>query len=73
LQNQTAKFFVFAVLIIYVMAATAVIKPIRVYIAGLHLDPLVQLTISLGIMVILGMGLIVLNKWLQAWLTKKND
>ena len=71
--NQTARFFVFAILIIYVLIASAVFKRVGAYLATLNLNPWMHLGIATGSLVVLGLGLIAVNKLAGNWITRKME
>ncbi|CCO08207.1 hypothetical protein [Desulforamulus hydrothermalis] len=68
-----ANYFIFMVLILYVMIASSALKNFNVYLQGLPLSPGWHLAASLAALGLLGAGLVLLNKWLQNWLSKKVD
>ncbi|AEF95285.1 hypothetical protein Desca_2457 [Desulfotomaculum nigrificans CO-1-SRB] len=71
MQNNSAKYFVFMVLIVYVMIASSIMKAARGYLVTLQLNPWTHLALSLGLLVLLGLGLVAVNKFTQAWVEKK--
>ena len=73
LPNQTVRFFVFAILIIYVLIASSVFKKVSAYLATLNLNPWIHLGIVTASLAVLGLGLIVVNKLAGNWITRKMD
>lgn len=73
MQNKPGNYFVFVVLIVYVMVATQAVKLINNYMNNLKLEPTIHMVISFGLLLALGGGLVVLNKVVQNWLSKKES
>ncbi|SHK22575.1 hypothetical protein [Desulforamulus aeronauticus] len=70
-KNPKGNYFVFIVLIIYVMIASQAVKNYNQYLQSLQLAPGTYLVLSLGGIVLLGSGLVILNNLVQKWLSKK--
>ena len=73
LENNTSKLFVFAVLIVYVLVTTAVLKSVSAYLVTLNLNPWVHLAVSTGLLIVLGLGLIAVNKYAKDWIARRMD
>ena len=70
-KNPKGNYFVFIVLIIYVMIASQAVKNYNQYLQSLQLAPGTHLALSLGGILLLGSGLVLLNNLVQKWLSKK--
>lgn len=73
LNNKPGSYFVFVVLILYVTIASSAFKNFTAHLQGYNLNPGLHILATLGGLGLLGGGLVVLNKVLQKWLTKKMD
>ncbi len=70
-KNPKGNYFVFIILIIYVMIASQAVKNYNQYLQSLQLASGTHLALSLGGIVLLGLGLVILNNLVQKWLSKK--